>query len=108
MEEAGLTERVCLFWNAVPWDLGGRNPRVEDLRGGARYLKELVRLLPDLRVVVALGAHAQRACLMAQIDAIPVHHPGNQGLSGGTPGARGRRWAEVRDGFARAAGLVAD
>jgi hypothetical protein len=42
---AGLPLDVCLFWNAVPWDLDGRDPRSSDLDGGARYLVELVGLM---------------------------------------------------------------
>ena len=103
MREAGLPEDICLFWNAVPWALGGRrSPRADELRRGIAYLTELVALLPELRAVVALGRDAEVACRMAGLDAIGVCHPSPLGLYGG--GAN--RWAAHREGLIRAAALA--
>jgi hypothetical protein len=38
---AHLPLEVCLFWNAVRWDPGGRNPTSSDLEVGAGYLLDL-------------------------------------------------------------------
>jgi uracil-DNA glycosylase len=103
MKEAGLSESVCVFWNAVPWALGGRRrPNAAELERGAWYLKELVALLPDLRAVLALGRDAQRACALAGVVSINVCHPSPLGLYGG--GAN--RVDEHRAGLARAAALA--
>jgi hypothetical protein len=104
MEEAKLPERICVFWNAVPWALGGRRtPNREELRRGVGYLHDLVALLPNLRAVVALGRDAQTACRLAGLDAIAVCHPSPLGLYG-----RGaNRWDELVAGLRDAAALAA-
>jgi hypothetical protein len=104
MREAGLDESICIFWNAVPWALGGRRgPNAAELVRGVDYLQELIDQLPDLKATAALGRDAQRACRLAGLSAIDVCHPSPLGLYGG--GAN--RWAEHRDGLARAAALAA-
>lgn len=63
MREAGLREEVCLFWNAVPWDLLGANPTAADKRRGAAYLAD----------------HAARAgwpCGDVRADSRPDHRVG--------------------------------
>jgi hypothetical protein len=86
---AKLPLEACLFWNAVPWDLGDRNPGGSDLRAGTGYLSELIALIvrhdhnrrPP--IVIACGNDAQEACALAGLDAIEICHPSNRGLRGG-------------------------
>lgn len=107
MREAGLSQSVCLFWNGIPYDLEGRDPKASDVTRGSIYLKQMIALLPDLRAVVAAGNVAQDVCRRAGVDAINVCHPSNRGLSGGVRGARPRREKEYRDGLQRAARFAA-
>ena len=79
---AKLPPEACLFWNAVPWDLGGRNLRGSDLRAGSRYLTALVTLMLRPPIVIACGIDAQKACALAGLDAIGICHPSNRGLRG--------------------------
>jgi hypothetical protein len=80
---AKLPIEACLFWNAIPWDLGGRAPRTSDLETGARYLIEHISLMPHPPVVVACGREAQQACARAGVEAINICHPSDRGLRGG-------------------------
>lgn len=60
--EAALSESVALQWNIVPWYLGPASvkPNVSEVAQGALALRELLELLPELRVVVNCGLFAQR------------------------------------------------
>lgn len=109
MRRAGLLESVCLFWNAVPWDLERRNPTAADKRRGASYLRALLGELRSLKVVVASGTDAQEVCDLAAIRSVPVLrvcHPSNRGLSGGTAGARASRIEDYIDKLKDAARMA--
>ncbi|MCE6996637.1 uracil-DNA glycosylase [Saccharothrix sp. S26] len=58
MAEAGLSRRVSLSWNVVPWHLNNREPSPADLRAAVPYLVELLRMLTELKAVVVLGRPA--------------------------------------------------
>lgn len=60
LAEAGIERRSTLLWNAVPWCLDSKQCSKDVLISAGPYLEELLRLLPDLRVVVLLGGIAQR------------------------------------------------
>jgi hypothetical protein len=81
--EAELPIELCLWWNAVPWDLGGRAPKTVDRARGAAYLRELVALMRRPPVVVACGNDAHDACDRAGLSAIKICHPSSRGLYGG-------------------------
>jgi hypothetical protein len=106
MDEAQLDERICVFWNAVPWALDRRrSPSVGELAQGVGYLREFLDLVPGRRAVVALGDVAQKACRMAGADAIEV--PSTSPLAVAPPGpglnSKSNRWIKVRRGLAQAA-----
>jgi len=76
-----------LHWNAVPWYVGTgtRNASVthEQVRRGQRYLLRLLDLATEVRVVLALGRHAQRSIAASAeelvrrgITIIDAPHPG--------------------------------
>jgi hypothetical protein len=49
MAEAGLSESIVTWWNAVPWDVGDRpRPTAADIRQGAPYIRDLVDRMPRL------------------------------------------------------------
>ncbi len=78
-----LPPEICLFWNAIPWDLAGRNPSSSDLDAGAVYLCELLGLMTRPPVVVACCDAAHKVCARAGLDAIEICHPSDRGLHGG-------------------------
>jgi hypothetical protein len=80
---AQLPPEICLFWNAIPWDLGGRNPSSSDLEVGAGYLLDLLGLMTEPPTVVACGEAAYNVCTRARLDAIEICHPSDRGLRGG-------------------------
>jgi hypothetical protein len=80
---AKLPLEICLWWNAVPWDLGGLEPTAADLSRGAGYLQELIALMERPPVVVACGNAAHNACHRAGLAAIEICHPSSRGLYGG-------------------------
>lgn len=95
IDAAGLPRGICVFWNAMPWDLNGRKPTSSDRRRGAVYLSALLERLPRLRAVVACGADAHLVCALADIeDVLQTCHPGNRGLNGGVKNARAAREAD--------------
>jgi hypothetical protein len=80
---AKLPLEICLWWNAVPWDLGGLEPTAADLNRGAGYLQQLIALMDRPPVVVACGNAAHAACEKAGLAAIEICHPSSRGLYGG-------------------------
>lgn len=90
--DTGLDRALCLHWNAVPsyLDDGQRQPRTGQISAGAAWLRRLLGLLPDLRVVVLMGGVAQKGWGYAtQLGPMPdltvLHtvHPANRGLNSG-------------------------
>lgn len=96
--EAGLTAADCLHWNAVPWYVGDGNRirpvNVTDLVEALPATRDLLRLLPDLRVVILMGRKAEdgwarltkRYPSTSRYRALPCPHP--SGRSVYRPGAR--------------------
>jgi hypothetical protein len=80
---ADLPAEVCLFWNAVPWDLDGHDPSSSDLEAGAKYLTQLVELMREPPIVEACGQVAHNAFRRAALEAIEICHPSDRGLHGG-------------------------
>lgn len=86
MAHAGLDEKLCVFWNGVPWGINPvrttRVPNASEEKIGAGYLRELLALLPELRAVVAMGGTAKSVCRRAKVREWPgltlieTWHPG--------------------------------
>jgi uracil-DNA glycosylase len=98
-EQAGLPRERTVTWNVVPWYVGSgtkiRAVTLADIRASEPHLKELLSLLPKLRVVVLIGRKAQRA--KALVKRMPLRyevfecpHPSPLSLNG-----RPERRAEV-------------
>jgi len=66
MREAGLPRRLTAIWNVVPWWNGTRKVTAAELRDGVGAVRQLVTLLPNLRVVVLVGNKAARATSMLE------------------------------------------
>lgn len=94
--DAGILD-AALHWNIAPWVLGPAKvkPTEADLEQGGAELLRLLALLPQLRVVVPLGEHAQQGWLYhvspftaEPIRVVPAPHP--SAMSMARTGARGK------------------
>lgn len=86
LRAAGLSRRDVLLWNVVPWYVGEesriRPVTPADVAEAAPYLRELIQLLPELRVIVLVGKKAQSArATIRRLTPVPIletHHPSPQ------------------------------
>lgn len=88
LREAGVNRRrEIVTWNVIPWYIGSdsrvRGARAEDIHEAHEALVRLVRLLPDVRVVVLLGKAAADAWELAGVDlpAVFAPHPSPKNLN---------------------------
>lgn len=90
-------------WNAYPWYIN-KPPTSRQVTEGAQVLERLIALMPDLRVVLLQGGHAQEAwrkflrvapgaAARRGLIAVPTFHPGNQALQTSNPVERQQRIA---------------
>ena len=104
---AGLPRETRAIWNVVPWYLGdatrARNPTPSERRAGTLRLGELLTRLPNLAVVLTLGAAAREGwrALDSDLPQIAAPHPSNTNLCA-------RPWAleDFRGALREAARLV--
>lgn len=112
--ESGMPRTYGLHWNAVPWYVGagGKNGRVTnaDVAGGRTYLRQLLCVTPDIRVIVAFGSKARISVdgliqELAERDIVVLHsiHPSPRNYNS----RRQRTIHEVRAAFAGAL-VIAD
>jgi uracil-DNA glycosylase len=89
--EAGIDRRRDIVaWNIVPWYLGDDRKigrvRASDIEEARPALHELLRLLPQLRVVVLFGRNAQAGWRRAQppihVRVLEAPHPSGRWLNG--------------------------
>ena len=106
--EFDLGRTTAIHWNAVPWFLGdadrNKNAQRSDIAPGLPWLAELIDLMPDLRLVIAMGEIARKAfgLYLLREDArllpwLPVAHP--------SPRVRNTNpalWQDIRAAFAKA------
>jgi uracil-DNA glycosylase len=116
--DVGLPYATTLLWNVVPWwvadpaiPTGERLGLAAAARRARPHLGTLLDLLPEVRVVVLLGRHAQRAWDAAGLGArdrevLRAPHPSPQAVNLTDP-ATGRRNGDVlRDVLAEAAARI--
>ena len=65
IHNAGIARTDTLIWNIVPWYVGENGhikpaPK-EDIKQALPYLKDLLSLLPNLQLIVLVGAKARSA-----------------------------------------------
>lgn len=83
LQEAEISRRDTLLWNIVPWYVGDGNRiravNSDDIRQSFPYLKDLLTLLPELRVIALVGKKAQSAKNhirpLTKLPMIDTHHP---------------------------------
>lgn len=110
LREVGVdTRRQVVTWNVVPWYVGDdnriRGVTAGDLDEARPALRELLSLLPNLRVVLLLGAKAargwERAAVEGDYAVLRAPHPSPRGTAS-RPGARD----EIRDALINARKLA--
>lgn len=57
--QAELPREESVLWNVVPWPVEGDNVTRRNIEGALPYLRDLLSLLPRLRVIVLLGNEAR-------------------------------------------------
>lgn len=87
-EEAGIRPDEVLHWNIVPWFVSNgariRPPRRSEIREGVAYLERLIELLPNLRVILAMGRNAEQGLHLLpesrcpQVQRLWTWHTSNQ------------------------------
>jgi hypothetical protein len=114
--EAGIDPANVVPWNAYPWYINAK-PNKAQLAVGTKPLRQLLELLPALRVVLLLGGDAQAAWQLflhghrsyiktRGIEALPTYHPSRQALQHPSPAERDRREDHIRSTLAHAAKLI--
>ncbi|NIZ90027.1 uracil-DNA glycosylase [Kineosporiaceae bacterium B12] len=106
-------------WNAYPWYIN-RAPTAAELTAGVTPLHRLLQLLPDLRVVLLQGRHAQRGWELAMrrypdflrdrpdLPVVPTFHPGPKALFHPDREVREARKAHRRAAYETVAAHLAD
>ena len=83
----GVPRTWGLHWNAVPWYVGdgtkNKSVKAQEVDKGRHYLEGLLDLAPHIRVILAMGKHAQRSVSPMTSDlahrgvhVIETPHPG--------------------------------
>ncbi|MES2465647.1 MAG: N-acetylglucosamine-6-phosphate deacetylase [Armatimonadota bacterium] len=92
-DASGLRRDQTLIWNIVPWYVGEtdwskiRGVEQNDIELGTKYLQKLLELLPNLRVIVTLGAPARAGWqklppeITERYHTIYTWHPSAQSLN---------------------------
>jgi len=93
-EQSGLDKCFIVNWNIVPWYVGNeagskiKPASSAEVREGAACLKELLKLLPEVRVVILMGNKAQRgwnrwmATEYGHLGILCTSHPSPLALNG--------------------------
>lgn len=104
MEQAGISRKLTVTWNLIPWWNGKRKVTTHEVRKGLACLGDLVRLLPRLRAVVLVGNHAAKAkehletayprlTVLTSAHPSPLVRASNREVWESIP----REWAKARD-----------
>lgn len=78
MANAGIGRGRTLIWNLIPWWNGEVKFVGDDCRDGLKRFADLLRILPDLRSVAAVGTQAAKARLTIENAGLAYHesaHP---------------------------------
>ena len=103
--EAGIDRRRTITWNAVPWYIGSgtkiRPAKREDVREADKWLKALLAILHQLRIVVFVGQKALHAkgvvqCSRPYVEVMTIPHPSPMFINRAS-GNRGRVMAALQE-----------
>jgi hypothetical protein len=108
-ESVGISPRQVLPWNAYPWYVN-RAPSASERDAGAAVIVDLLKLLPNLRVVLLQGRDAEAGWKRVVrrlpepieergVSVVATIHPGRQALFTPDPEERARRLARQERAF---------
>src|SRR5258706_12662570 len=112
-DDVGIAVRETLAWNASPWYIN-RSPRAAELEAGVEPLMRLLRLLPQLRVVMLHGGSTQDGWrrlarrypdATCGLDVVSTYHASSEAFIGPPP-VRATRMAALRQAFMHAAHIL--
>lgn len=112
----GIEADEIVPWNVYPWYIN-RAPRVQELEAGVDPLRQLIELLPGLRVVMVHGISAHEGWRRLErrypdlvsgraITVITTYHTSRQAFWHRDPGVRRDRQEHLRRAFEHAAGVL--
>ena len=109
LQETGLRLDQALVWNAYPWIPPAEGLKSDDLHRGAKVLRRLVDLLPNLRVAVLAGGEAKTvwgrlAPPPRGVRAIATRSTGNRAFPGSETDKTA--WMREQDDVFRRAGKI--
>jgi hypothetical protein len=99
MLKAGIPRELTVSWNVIPWWNGTRKISGIELREGASHVRDLISILPELRVVVLVGrkaARARRYLTDVKLEIFQSDHP-----SPIVRAAMPERWRNIPDHWAQ-------
>lgn len=102
LRQAQIPRRAAALWNTIPMWNGTRRVTSAELHQGIACVKELIALLPELRVVVLVGKKAERVqphLLPSGLPIISSAHPSPlvRARSPEMWNAIAQQWSKVRD-----------
>jgi hypothetical protein len=115
--DARISAQEAIPWNAYPWYIN-RAPKAAELEAGIEPLLSLIRLLPNLRVVMLHGgsAHDSWRRLIRRaphvessldLHVIRTYHTSRQAFWHSDPAVREMRSSKLRESFGEAARVLA-
>lgn len=78
LEDANISRKETILWNLIPMWNGTRKITPQEKLLGIRYLKELLILLPEIKVIILVGNKAQWASKhldLSKYDVLKSFHP---------------------------------
>ena len=91
LEKAQINRSEIVVWNIVPWYVGNeektkiRGVHSNEISVGTEYLRQLLKLLPNLRCIVLVGGAARRAHVplssATAVRIISCHHPSPRAMN---------------------------
>ena len=91
LEQAQINRKDIAVWNIVPWYVGNeertqiRAVQRDEVTLGTHYLKQLLKLLPNLRCIVLVGGAARKAHVplsaATAVRILSCHHPSPRAMN---------------------------
>ena len=91
LEKAQINRSDIVVWNIVPWYVGNeektqiRAVQRDEISVGSEYLRQLLKLLPELRCIVLVGGAARKAHVALSsataVRIISCHHPSPRAMN---------------------------
>ena len=114
LDGAGISVGETLSWNAYPWYIYDHKPGAAELEAGVEPLRQLLSLLPGLRVVMLHGGEAQNGWkrlarrhpdLASRLEVIPTFSTADRAFIG-TADVKAERMAKLKEAFERTARIL--